>query len=64
MILKKKYDIVTCNPPYFIYHDDKVLNDNEVLAKARHEISTNLDEVVHVSAASLKKWWIFLFGTY
>lgn len=56
---KKKYDIVTCNPPYFIYHDDKVLNDNEVLAKARHEISTNLDEVVHVSAASLKNGGYF-----
>lgn len=56
---KNKYDIVTCNPPYFIYHDDKVLNDNQVLAKARHEISTNLDEVVRIAAASLKNGGYF-----
>ena len=56
---KKKYDIVTCNPPYFKYHDDKVLNDNQVLAKARHEISTNLDEVVRISAKSLKNGGYF-----
>lgn len=56
---KNKYDIVTCNPPYFIYHDDKVLNDNQVLAKARHEISTNLDEVVRIAATSLKNGGYF-----
>ena len=47
-----KYDVVTCNPPYFVYHGENVINKNEILAKARHEISTNLDEVVGIAA----KW--------
>lgn len=50
---KTKYDIVTCNPPYFVYHNEKIINDNDVLAKARHEITTNLDEVVSIAAKSL-----------
>lgn len=51
---KKKYDIVTCNPPYFIYHNEELINENEILAKARHEITTNLDEVVKIASKSIK----------
>ena len=34
-----KFDIVTCNPPYFKYNNNSVINVNEEKAIARHEIS-------------------------
>lgn len=50
----KKYDIVTCNPPYFIYNDKNYINDNCVLAYARHEIAINLEEVISIASKSLE----------
>ncbi|MDE5630136.1 MAG: methyltransferase [Bacilli bacterium] len=50
----EKYDIVTCNPPYFKKSDDKIINDNEVKALARHEIAINLEEVVCCASKILK----------
>ncbi|PKR77484.1 SAM-dependent methyltransferase [Halalkalibacillus sediminis] len=41
-----KYDLVTCNPPYFQTEDLDKRNSNEYLAIARHEIHCNLDEVL------------------
>lgn len=49
-----KYDIVTCNPPYFINNGTNLVNDNEILAIARHEIKIKLEEVIAISARSLK----------
>ncbi len=43
---KSKYDIITCNPPYFKKSAKKILNDNEIKAKARHEISIDLEQVI------------------
>ena len=37
----------------FVYHNEKIINDNDILAKARHEITTNLDEVVSIASKSL-----------
>lgn len=51
---KEKYDIVTCNPPYFKKSEDKILNNNEIKAIARHEIAINLDEVVFCASKLLK----------
>lgn len=42
----KKFDIVTCNPPYFNTSNDSLVNDNEVKAIARHEIKIDLDGIV------------------
>ncbi len=51
---KDKFDIVTCNPPYFKKSDSKILNNNEIKAIARHEITIDLDEVISSAAKVLK----------
>jgi tRNA1(Val) A37 N6-methylase TrmN6 len=45
-----KYDVVTCNPPYFPTPKDSEKNKNEHLAIARHEIFCTLEDVVRVSS--------------
>lgn len=47
-------DLVVCNPPYFKETPQKKKNPNEHLAIARHEIHTNLQEVVTTAAKLLK----------
>lgn len=41
-----KYDVITCNPPYFIYKETSNLNKNDYLTTARHEVTLNLDELL------------------
>ncbi|MFF2755684.1 tRNA1(Val) (adenine(37)-N6)-methyltransferase [Psychrobacillus sp. NPDC058041] len=50
----EKYDVVTCNPPYFPAHEASEKNLKEHLAIARHEIHLTLDEAV-LSASELLK---------
>ncbi|MFD1736883.1 tRNA1(Val) (adenine(37)-N6)-methyltransferase [Bacillus salitolerans] len=45
-----KFDIVTCNPPYFPTPSDAEINKNQHLAIARHEIYCTLEDVVRVSS--------------
>jgi tRNA1(Val) A37 N6-methylase TrmN6 len=45
-----KYDVVTCNPPYFPTPETSEKNKNEHLAIARHEIFCTLEDVVRVSS--------------
>ncbi|WP_071130319.1 tRNA1(Val) (adenine(37)-N6)-methyltransferase [Enterococcus timonensis] len=47
-------DLILCNPPYFKDAPDKKINPNEHLALARHEITTNLQEVAAISGKLLK----------
>lgn len=47
-------DVVTCNPPYFKYSNDKYLNDNYVKCVARHEILVNLQDVIANASFLLK----------
>lgn len=47
-------DLVVCNPPYFKELPTSKKNPNPYLALARHEIQTNLNEVVQMSARLLK----------
>ena len=47
-------DIVTCNPPYFKYQDNSLVNDNDVKTVARHEVKLNLDDVLKASKYILK----------
>jgi tRNA1(Val) A37 N6-methylase TrmN6 len=41
-----KFDVVTCNPPYFPTPNKEELNVNEHLAIARHEIYCTLEDVI------------------
>ncbi len=50
-----KYDIVTCNPPYFKYSDKSMINDNIIKRYARHEILINLHDIVLTANKNLKK---------
>ena len=49
-----QYDIVTCNPPYFQSASEEIMNENEHLAIARHEILCNLEDVIRVSSQLLR----------
>lgn len=54
-ILKgQKFNIITCNPPYFKLYDEKVSNDNQIKAIARHELKLTLEDVFKVSAKLLE----------
>ena len=50
-----RYDVVTCNPPYFLTPAKEIQNDNEHFAIARHEIMCTLEDVVRVSSQLLKQ---------
>lgn len=50
-----KYDVVTCNPPYFQTPKPSEQNLNEHLAIARHEILCTLEDVVRVSSQLVKQ---------
>ena len=45
VIGKNKFDLVTCNPPYFKLGDHNI-NPNDRKAIARHEVLANLDDIV------------------
>lgn len=47
-------DLLLCNPPYFKELPTSQKNPNPYLAIARHEICTNLKEVIETSAKLLK----------
>ena len=55
----ESFDVVTCNPPYFKKNDSSHLNDNEVKAIARHEITLNLEDVVKNASYILKNRGVF-----
>ena len=44
-----KYDIVSCNPPYFKYLETSNINKNEYLTIARHEVKATLYDIVKES---------------
>ena len=48
------FDLITCNPPYFRYNKESILNDNEVKSIARHELSITLDDIFKISKKLLK----------
>jgi len=50
-----KYDVVTCNPPYFPTPSIEEINKNEHFAIARHEIMCNLEDVMRVSSQLLRQ---------
>ena len=52
-------DIVTCNPPYFKYQDDSLVNNNDIKTIARHEVKLDLDGVLKASKYLLKNGGTF-----
>ena len=44
--LKEKFDLVTCNPPYFKYIESSNINKSEFKTIARHEVLVTLEECI------------------
>lgn len=55
---KSKYDLVTCNPPYFKMGDHNI-NPGDRKAIARHEILATLDDIVKEASILLNSKGIF-----
>ncbi|KOO48244.1 tRNA1(Val) (adenine(37)-N6)-methyltransferase [Viridibacillus arvi] len=51
----EKYDVVTCNPPYFPAHEASDKNLKEHVAIARHEIHLTLDQMIYSASKLLKQ---------
>ncbi|PCS00579.1 tRNA1(Val) (adenine(37)-N6)-methyltransferase [Lactococcus fujiensis] len=47
-------DLILCNPPYFKVESDSRLNESQHYTLARHELTTNLDEIFDISKKLLK----------
>ena len=47
-------DLITCNPPYFKYESESIINNNDVKSKARHEITFKLYDLFKISKKLLK----------
>ncbi|AIM16590.1 MULTISPECIES: tRNA1(Val) (adenine(37)-N6)-methyltransferase [Neobacillus] len=50
-----RFEVVTCNPPYFKTPPEGEINPNEHLAIARHEILCTLEDVIKVSSDLVKQ---------
>lgn len=48
------YDVVTCNPPYFITPQETERNENDYLTIARHEVCCTLEDVVRACKLYVK----------
>ncbi len=49
-----KFDIITCNPPYFKFHDPNFINSGELKQIARHEIEITLEDIIICASTYLK----------
>ncbi len=54
MFESDSFDIITCNPPYFKYNENNIINKNNVKSIARHEMSVKLEDIVKISKKLLK----------
>ena len=53
-VLPESVDVITCNPPYFKKNDTSLVNEDYNKSLARHEIATNLDEIIRTASYILK----------
>ena len=51
--LKEKFDLVTCNPPYFKYIESSNINKSEFKTIARHEVFCTLEDILSISSQLL-----------
>lgn len=54
VLKNKRFNIITCNPPYFKVNETNYINENEIKAIARHEIKITIDDIVKVSSKLLE----------
>jgi len=47
-------DTIVCNPPYFKKNDKSLISEDAEKAIARHELTTNLDEIVESASKLIK----------
>ena len=59
VINAESMDVVTCNPPYFKYKADSLVNENDVKSVARHEVMLNLEDVLKSARYVLKNGGTF-----
>lgn len=52
--LAESFDVVTCNPPYFRYQEDSLVNLMDKKTIARHEVLLKLEDVMKTSSYLLK----------
>lgn len=50
-----KFDVITCNPPYFPTPSSEEINENQYFAFARHEILCTLEDTIKVSSQLVKQ---------
>lgn len=55
----KKFDVVSCNPPYFKVTDTSFKNANPIKGIARHEIAITLNDVIRLAKNNLKETGTF-----
>ena len=48
------FDIITCNPPYFEYKEESILNENKIKSIARHEIHITIEDIAKIAKKLLK----------
>lgn len=56
---KGYFDVVTCNPPYFKYKDDSLINEKMEKAIARHEVKIKLEDVIRIGSYLLRNGGTF-----
>lgn len=49
----QKYDIITCNPPYFKVEENSNINNNSYAAIARHELTVTLENIFEIASNHL-----------
>src|SRR5574344_178350 len=47
------FDIVCCNPPYFKYDKESIINKNSIKSIARHEISIDIESIIRIASEML-----------
>ena len=59
MFKQGEFDVVTCNPPYFKYQSDSLINEFTGKAVARHEVNIKLEDIINVGSYLLKNGGTF-----
>lgn len=54
VFLEEEFDIITCNPPFFKYQTDSLINDKDEKTIARHEVCVKLEDIIKISRYLLK----------
>lgn len=56
---QEKFDVVSCNPPYFKVTSTSLKNENDIKSRARHEIDITLEDVIRLAKNNLKETGTF-----